>query len=587
MVKGASGRWWSGLAAVAAVVLVGGAGWLPLASAGSVEPTGATLPSARDAMAYAPAGGHAYFFGGWEEPGQGRIDQIVRYDPEADAVTVMAARLPSARHWSTAAGDGTTVHVFGGFDGQHRDQIIRYDPGDDTATVLAPRLPSARSVSAAVWTGDAFLVFGGNNGPGAFLDEVVRFDPATGAVQTMAAALPAGRDGVSAVFDGRHAYLFGGEGLAGASDDILRYDPATDTLEVLPASLPSARGRTAAVWDGASVWVYGGRTSTGPLDEVVRFIPATGEVSVAAARLPARSINLAAASIGGANYLFGGRQGDGPYLDDVLRHLPLRPEAPTGALAVAGPPGVINLTWQPPPGASADGVAAYRIYRAVGASPPALLAEVDAAVLRYEDRDVGELRTHYYRVSAVAPGGEGPRSVETCTAPAPAHLLPSLDRPCPVPAGWRELEVADAVVPVAAPLAPRVVEVHGAPRASDPRFYDVDLRVNGVALPTVHLFTDGSVGAPVDLVVPAPLRSAAVAVGAAVRSDPSQPVCLVGAGSLCPETLPFTLGNGWATSVGPKGELVVWVQPRVDGEAAPGVGVRVPFVGQPTALLDA
>jgi hypothetical protein len=80
-------------------------------------------------------------------------DEILRYDPAKDQVTLMAARLPTERYGASAVWAGPDAYVFGGWSGLHQGpqrEIVRYDPTPGPPIALASWDPTADGVRV-VW----------------------------------------------------------------------------------------------------------------------------------------------------------------------------------------------------------------------------------------------------------------------------------------------------------------------------------------------------------------------------------------------------------------------------------------------------
>lgn len=180
---------------------------------------------------YFPPSGLIYAFGGMRDEGpgySGRNNGIFAYDAFAQSSVPVAAVLPSSRAWISGAYDPGTrkIYLFGGQDGPgwglndppaavaDTDAILRYDPVADTVTIMGARLPSPRHKAVAVYfpgTGH-ILVFGGTNASGV-LDEVVDYDPAVDSATVRLARLPTPRAGMAAVYDSANGRIY----LVGAS----------------------------------------------------------------------------------------------------------------------------------------------------------------------------------------------------------------------------------------------------------------------------------------------------------------------------------------------------------------------------------
>lgn len=133
----------------------------------TVETMRARLPSARINMSAMWDGANAYLFGGCCVPTPG-LSQVLRYNPNTDTLTVMRATLPSGRFYTSAVWLGGVAYVFGGDNGfkdarqrTYFDQVLRYDPAADAMTVEVVKLPSPRSTTGAVVIENTAYIFGG------------------------------------------------------------------------------------------------------------------------------------------------------------------------------------------------------------------------------------------------------------------------------------------------------------------------------------------------------------------------------------------------------------------------------------------
>ena len=238
---------------------------------GTEVPTGATLPTPRYDMATATDGRHVYLFGGWDGT---ILDDVLRYDPVLDQLTVLDARLPTPVYSADAAFDGRYVYVVGGSAGLGGAggirNVYRFDPQTETFTDLGPILPTARSGSAVLFDGRHLVVMGGcDNGCRTTFADVWRYDVQTGAA-SVTGTLPFGRGGTATTFDGARGFVFGGATYTGVfTDQILVYDPLTGTVAVDAAKLPGPRGDGEAAQVGALSYYVGGNTGSGITGEVV------------------------------------------------------------------------------------------------------------------------------------------------------------------------------------------------------------------------------------------------------------------------------------------------------------------------------
>jgi len=132
------------------------------------------LPHVRAHTSAVWDGKNAYIFGGWyiNVTRVEFLDDILKFNPATNELTTMQARLPTARAYTSAIWDGSNAYIFGG---QTRlineseitlDEIVRYNPSTDEVSILPQRLPSPRHATVAVWNGSAAYIFGGRDGIG-------------------------------------------------------------------------------------------------------------------------------------------------------------------------------------------------------------------------------------------------------------------------------------------------------------------------------------------------------------------------------------------------------------------------------------
>lgn len=364
-------------------------------------------------------------------------------------------------------------YVFGGECSSDRDdgcllyydRIMRYDPAGQAVTLMNARLPTGRAYTSAVWDGNDAYIFGGvQRTRPYFLTEILRYNPDTDAITTMEGRLPVRTAGSSAVWTGTHAYVLGGyQGnvLVGSTDgtpvaedqarvclstsvppwpaptwprptcpwfnDVLRYDPGSDTVTRMRA--PVGRAYGAAVWDGRNAVYFGGVDHEWrQRSEILLYDPQADRTTVMRARLPDRTFKypngegrccMSAVWNGREFTLFGGLQWcrleHSFRCDDPLPDLAIYDVTPEAVVDLSGSPGAqvgeATLTWQPPPRATYSWIRAYRVYRLDDRGVEVLVAEVQGETVTWTDTEVapGEVRT--YRVSAVGSGGtESPLS---------------------------------------------------------------------------------------------------------------------------------------------------------------------------------
>lgn len=243
----------------------------------------ATLPDGMDSMSAVWDGQYAYVFGGYVD-GAPYSPLIVRYDPAQDSVRVMRGTLPSGRVLTSAVWDGEHAYVFGGYGTlgstreRYLDEIVRYTPSTDTVTVMSSTLPTGRATTSAVWDGTYAYIFGGSTAPYPSLsNQIVRYEPRADTVTILSATISPARKSTSAVWGGGSAYVFGGWS-GGETQQILRFYPGAaevnDPVQASPRATPAWDG-SASVRPSPSSPQVG--SPTGPIPEA----PARGEAGPA------------------------------------------------------------------------------------------------------------------------------------------------------------------------------------------------------------------------------------------------------------------------------------------------------------------
>lgn len=311
----------------------------PLATAGDPGAAG-VLPTGRTWTAAAAHGDFIYVFGGSSGLGV-LLDEILRYDPGSDTLTVMEARLPTPRDGMSAVSDGTSIYLFGGatLAGEVAD-ILRYDPSGDTLTLVG-QLPSTRRLTSAVWTGSEAYVFGGvTDQDTRWLDDVLRFRPDTADVD-LVGHLPGRRAVTCAVWSGLHAYIFAGRNGGTYYNTVIQYTPLTNAAILMPGRLPTVRDSTSCVWALGGAYIFGGwgpgAGGTSP-DDIIRYTPGLDALYLpqvqrlaeltlgfspmdAGSLSPGRYGTSAALAPNGRAYVFGGWSG-WQHLSDIYEYTP-------------------------------------------------------------------------------------------------------------------------------------------------------------------------------------------------------------------------------------------------------------------------
>jgi N-acetylneuraminic acid mutarotase len=127
-------------------------------------------------------GESAFIFGGLGPDDDYDFSKIIKFTPYENTISIMNANLPGDRTRTSAVWDGKYAYIFGGSYGEDKDwaqsdEILRYDPVSDKLTVLPTRLPTPRESMSAVWTGSSAYIFGGFLEDGNLTDEILKFTP--------------------------------------------------------------------------------------------------------------------------------------------------------------------------------------------------------------------------------------------------------------------------------------------------------------------------------------------------------------------------------------------------------------------------
>jgi N-acetylneuraminic acid mutarotase len=200
--------------------------WVPTNAVYQYDPAGdrwherSPMPTPRGALAAAVIDNKIHAVGG---VGAGRIgrrgntDAHEVYDPAADKWAPRAA-LPTPRdHLAVAAAGGRLYAIGGRVDGDYGRNLAAneaYDPASDRWQARAP-LPTARSGIAASVLGGRIVVVGGEASTGTF-NQVEAYDPASNAWSAYA-RMPTARHGLGSAVVGGKMYVISGGPTPGAS----------------------------------------------------------------------------------------------------------------------------------------------------------------------------------------------------------------------------------------------------------------------------------------------------------------------------------------------------------------------------------
>jgi len=229
--------------------------WLPTSTVG--------VPMGRTSHTAAWTGNRMVVWGGYNEPSGTHLGTGGRYDPVSDtwAPTSMA-NAPSERSSHTAVWTGTTMVVWGGYNGGCLGTGGRYDPVLDTWMPTAYG-PEERTWHTAVWTGTEMVVWGGQGGCTAsywYLNTGGRYDPETNFwTPTSTVNAPSVREQAEAVWTGNSMIVWGGEAEAARYSTGGIYNPVLDHWTPTSTALaPTGRYDHTAVWTGSFMIVWGG-----------------------------------------------------------------------------------------------------------------------------------------------------------------------------------------------------------------------------------------------------------------------------------------------------------------------------------------
>lgn len=222
---------------------------------GSREPT-LTMGVPRARIAVAEVDGVVYTFGGTDD--RTSFDWVEALDTRDLTIRKLDARLPTPRDSMSAVAHAGVIYAFGGVSGargtaaeRFHDDIFRFDPAAQTLERLAAKLPTARANMGAFTDGARIYLVGGDGIVGGRVDligDIVVFDPATGTVELAPVKLPYPRNTPAAAWDGSAALILGGNVDAYRNvRDIVEYTPGSG-IATLEAHLPVGSAGGAAVW---------------------------------------------------------------------------------------------------------------------------------------------------------------------------------------------------------------------------------------------------------------------------------------------------------------------------------------------------
>jgi N-acetylneuraminic acid mutarotase len=195
---------------------------------GDVEVMTARLPEPLGRTAAASDGEDVFVFGGntGSFMPSGFVADITRFDPVADTAALTAAKLPSSRASRIGAiACNSRLFMLGGWGPTGKvDEIVEYLPDTDAVEVLPSRLPRALDGGALACDGRRVFLMGGETAT-VVTDEIVVLDTDDDSVVVAPVTLPLPLKGHAAVWIGDSIYVLGGQGESGLSADITRITP--------------------------------------------------------------------------------------------------------------------------------------------------------------------------------------------------------------------------------------------------------------------------------------------------------------------------------------------------------------------------
>jgi N-acetylneuraminic acid mutarotase len=226
------------------------------------------MPTPRNELAAASAGGHFYAIGGATPAGiTGAVEE---YDPATNSWR--ARRAMSAPRWSvSAAVVDSKIYVLGG------GVLEVYDPRRDTWTTKAPMPSPVRYWFAAAALDGKVYAIGGSDNPDVFsnttlYDNVQVYDPESDR-WTEKAPLLRRRGLLAAAVAGGRIYAFGGDSwweVGPFTQMSEAYDPETDAWTP-QAPLRTGRNALGAVTLGGTIYTVGGWSWLGPSNVLERY----------------------------------------------------------------------------------------------------------------------------------------------------------------------------------------------------------------------------------------------------------------------------------------------------------------------------
>ncbi|CAE7387614.1 Lztr1 [Symbiodinium natans] len=286
-----------------------------------LTPSG-TAPSSRHAFGMVWSQGYdsVYIFGGRENDGVGRLNDLYRYSSSANNWTLLSpgGSPPTGRSSFGIASDDANdlFYVFGGEGVTVGSDLHQYNIAGNSWTqpTSSGSTPSLRRGHGMVWShsDDSIYIFGGYySSSWTLMNDLYRYDTSASHWTTLnpGGSLPTGRGFLAMASCNSSLYVFGGHGSSIPLSDFYRYDIlANDWTELSPTgSQPSRRyGHSMACREmDISLYVFGGHDG-GPqemLNDFYRYdvvanewtmLSAAGSAAAASARRGERGVREAA-----------------------------------------------------------------------------------------------------------------------------------------------------------------------------------------------------------------------------------------------------------------------------------------------------
>jgi len=291
----------------------------------------AKLPQSLSAPAVVWANDAAYIFGGQVSgdslPDVVMSDQILKYEPTTDRLTVMNDKLPKAVDGASAVWDGTHIYVIGGRsvsagEYNYTREILKYDPVSDTITTMTSMMPSETLFMPNLVhvDGDIYIFWGGEGATGEKENTLYQFNPTTDKLTPLMGNRPldewqGGWRGGLSFFDGDNSIIIVDNN---ADLGIYEYNITQSKVLNLNVSFPNPLGSYIfGVWTGTEAWIFDYSTTLSK-GKVYGYTPGDASVrefSVEIANFPK---NYASAVWDGENaYIFGGKDAEG-ILDTII-----------------------------------------------------------------------------------------------------------------------------------------------------------------------------------------------------------------------------------------------------------------------------